>query len=147
MNSLSIDDIMKILPHRYPFLLVDRVKEWVAGETLWAQKNVTINEPFFAGHFPQMPIMPGVLIIESLAQAAGILAYLTEEKTGQDFLIYLASVDKAKFKKPVRPGDLLNLHIKFLMSRSKFVKVLAEAFVDDRLVCSAELVSAKGSES
>ncbi len=144
MNTLNIDAILKILPHRYPFLLVDRVQDWMAYDQIWAQKNVSINEPFFQGHFPITPIMPGVLILESLAQAAGILAYLSDQKKHEDFLFYLASVKKAKFKKPVRPGDTLNLHIKFQMSRLKFVKVLGEAFVEDHLVCSAEFVSAKG---
>jgi 3-hydroxyacyl-[acyl-carrier-protein] dehydratase len=124
--------------------MVDRVQDWVPHDRIWAQKNVTINEPFFQGHFPITPIMPGVMILESLAQTAGILAYLSDNKNAEDFLFYLASVDKAKFKKPVRPGDTLNLHIKSQMSRLKFVKVIGEAFVADRLVCSAEFVSAKG---
>jgi len=144
MNTLNIEDILKILPHRYPFLMIDRVSEWKAFDYIWAHKNVTINEPYFQGHFPGMPIMPGVMLLESLAQAAGVLAYLSDEKNHEDYLFYLASINNAKFKKRVCPGDTLNLHIKFHMSRLNFVKVYCKAYVNNQLVCSADLVSAKG---
>jgi len=144
MQTLTLDDILKILPHRDPFLMIDRVSEWKKFDYIWAHKNVTLDEPYFQGHFPGQPIMPGVLIIESLAQAAGVLAYLSEEKKPEDYLFYLASLNNAKFKKRVYPGDTLDLHIKFHMGRLNFVKVYGEAYVNKNLVCSVDILSAKG---
>jgi 3-hydroxyacyl-[acyl-carrier-protein] dehydratase len=111
---MDIGKIMSLLPHRYPFLLVDRVVECTPGESLLAIKNVTINEPFFQGHFPHLPVMPGVLIIEALAQACGLLAFVTREQApDEDTTFLLVSLDKARFRKPVVPGDQLMLRVSF----------------------------------
>ncbi len=109
MTELNIQEILKRLPHRYPFLLVDRVTEYERGVSLRAIKNVTMNEPHFQGHFPGFPVMPGVLIIEALAQAAAILAFVSEDKYGENAAVYFAGIDKARFRKPVTPGDQLEL--------------------------------------
>lgn len=143
-QSLCIVDIMKKIPHRYPFLLIDKVGKWTAHESIEVYKNVTINEPYFQGHFPGQPVMPGVLIIEALAQAAGILAYLSEDKSHEDFLFYLAGIENARFKQMVVPGDQLRLEVKYKVKKSKFWKVFGQAFVGDKLVCCADLISAKG---
>ena len=109
---MDIHEILEYLPHRYPFLLIDRVVEVVPGKSIHAYKNVTINEPFFVGHFPHHPVMPGVLIMEALAQAAGILSFKTEDKKPtQNDVFYFAGIDEARFKRPVMPGDQLNLHV------------------------------------
>ncbi len=140
----DILSIRETLPHRYPFLLVDRVQTVQPGEFLVAIKNVTINEPFFNGHFPQQPIMPGVLIIEALAQASGILAYWTEYETSPEELpLYLlAGVEKARFKRPVLPGDQLTLHTQILQRRSRICRFQTRACVGEELACSAEILSA-----
>ncbi|MBM4222420.1 MAG: 3-hydroxyacyl-ACP dehydratase FabZ [Gammaproteobacteria bacterium] len=143
MNSLSIKEIMEILPHRYPFLLIDRVQSWIENESIIAIKNVSINEPFFQGHFPTHPIMPGVMMIEALAQAAGVLAYLSDRKSYQDYVYYLAAVEKAKFRKPVVPGDRLQLYVHFETRKERFDKVAGRIFVADTLVCEAHMISAK----
>lgn len=135
--------IMEVLPHRYPFLLVDRVDEMELGQRIVATKNVTINEPFFPGHFPGHPIMPGVLIIEAMAQVGGILAYKTAEsrqsgKFGRK-LTYFMGIDKAKFRRPVNPGDTLRLELTLLQERAPYWKLQGRAFVDGKLVCEAEL--------
>lgn len=143
-RTLCVQKIMEKIPHRYPFLLIDRVAHWKEHESITAYKNVSFNEPFFQGHFPGTPVMPGVLILEAMAQAAGILAYLSEEKTYNDYLFYLAGVENARFKKMVVPGDILRFEITFKAKKSKFLKVHAQAFVADTMVCSADLMSAKG---
>ncbi|WP_297528999.1 3-hydroxyacyl-ACP dehydratase FabZ [Thiohalobacter sp.] len=140
-GTLDINQIMQHLPHRYPFLLIDRVLSYTPGETLLGYKNVTFNEPFFQGHFPQKPIMPGVLIIEALAQATGLLAFRTvEQKAERDTLYYLVGVDKVRFKRPVEPGDRLMLEVKVKTTRRGIWVFDAEARVDDQLVASAEIM-------
>lgn len=143
-KTYDIQKIMKFLPHRYPFLLVDRVIEITEGEKITALKNVTINEPFFQGHFPNAPIMPGVLIIEAMAQASGILhiASMPEEKHGS--LIYFMGIDKVKFRKPVVPGDQLILKMKILKQRAKAIKLSGVAIVNDKTVAEAELMATIG---
>jgi beta-hydroxyacyl-ACP dehydratase FabZ len=133
-------ELMDILPHRYPFLLVDKVVELEIGQRVVAIKNVTVNEPFFVGHFPGNPIMPGVLIIEMLAQAGGVMMLAVDENKGK--LAYLASVEKARFRKPVQPGDTLVAEITLVKGRAGMGWVKAEAKVGDKLVCEAELAFA-----
>jgi len=140
-GTLDINEIMQHLPHRYPFLLIDRVLSCTPGESLLGYKNVTFNEPFFQGHFPQKPIMPGVLIIEALAQATGLLAFRTvEQKAERDTLYYLVGVDKARFKRPVEPGDQLMMEVKVKTTRRGIWVFDAEARVDDRVAASAEIM-------
>lgn len=142
MNTLEIGAILELLPHRYPFLLIDRVLQWSTDEGLTALKNVTINEPFFNGHFPHHPVMPGVLIIEALAQAAALLSFLTEEvKAHQEGLYYLVGLDHVRIKRPVVPGDTLILNAKLLKSRKNLLKYAGTAYVGDELAASAELLA------
>lgn len=137
---IDIKGIMEILPHRYPFLLVDRIVELERGKTLTAIKNVTINEPFFQGHFPGEPVLPGVLILEAMAQAASILACLSDpELIGR--LAYFAGVDKARFRRVVRPGDQLVLRISMIKQKGKVIKMAGQAFVDEQLATEAELMA------
>ncbi len=135
---MDIQEIAAILPHRYPFLLVDRVLSFETSKKMVALKNVTINEPFFQGHFPGHPIMPGVLIIESMAQVGGILAYKSANGTeGQ--LVYFLGIDKAKFRKPVLPGDQLRIEVEVLRQRPPYWKLKGMAYVGEQLVAEAEL--------
>jgi len=137
--EINIQQILEILPHRYPFLLVDRVVE-LTSDAVVGLKNVTINEPFFQGHFPSFPIMPGVLILEALAQTGGILAYsLAPDLRGNP--VYFTGIDKVRFRKPVRPGDQLILKIRLLKQRGAVFKMNGEAFVDEQLVAEAELMA------
>lgn len=148
MTSMKINEIFKYLPHRYPFLLVDRVLEVEEGKRLVAIKNVTINEPFFAGHFPSEPVMPGVLIVEAMAQAAGVLIFtITKKLPSKDNLFFLAGVDNARFKRVVVPGDQLRMEIELLKVKRDIYKFKTQAYVDGDLVCSAEIMNAKGSIS
>jgi len=141
-QSLDLDEIQRILPHRYPFLLVDRIISLELGKRIVGVKNVSINEPFFQGHFPGRPIMPGVLIIEALAQTGGILALLsTPEHLGNPF-IFLMTMDKVRFRKPVLPGDQLRLEVESLRGGQKFWRMQCRAFVDGTLVTEAELMAA-----
>ncbi|MDI6687242.1 MAG: 3-hydroxyacyl-ACP dehydratase FabZ [Desulfobacterales bacterium] len=142
--TYDIQKIMDLLPHRYPFILVDRVIQLIPGEKIVALKNVTINEPFFQGHFPGNPIMPGVLILEAMGQAGGLLAYsfLPEEKQGG--IIYFMGMDKVKFRKPVMPGDQLILEARILKQRLKAIKMSATATVDKKIVAEAELMATFG---
>jgi beta-hydroxyacyl-ACP dehydratase FabZ len=135
---LDIDAIREILPHRYPFLLVDRIEE-LETERVVGIKNVTVNEPFFAGHFPDYPVMPGVLIIEAMAQVAGVLV-LSGIPDRKSKLVLLAGVDGAKFRKPVRPGDQLRMEMKILRSRASMAKVSGVATVDGAIVAEAEML-------
>ena len=141
--KMDIQEIMRKLPHRYPFILVDRVLELVPGERVVALKNVTINEPFFVGHFPGHPVMPGVLIIESLAQACAILAFVTlEAKEGDGTLFYFAGIDATRFKKPVVPGDQLRLEAEMGRSRRGIAKFTGRVLVDGQVVCETEMLCA-----
>jgi len=137
-RALDIDAIREILPHRYPFLLVDRIEE-LEAERVVGIKNVTVNEPFFAGHFPDYPVMPGVLIIEAMAQVAGVLV-LSGIPDRKSKLVLLAGVDGAKFRKPVRPGDQLRMEMKILRSRASMAKVSGTATVDGAIVAEAEML-------
>ncbi len=144
-RELDIRDILRYLPHRYPFLLIDRVLDYTPGQSLTGLKNVTFNEPFFSGHFPQRPIMPGVLIIEALAQATGILAFVTSSSQppdGQE-MYYLAGVDKTRFKRPVEPGDQLILEVGLLRSKRGIGVFAAAARVDGQVAMTAELMCAR----
>lgn len=143
LNSLDIQEIMALLPHRYPFLLIDKVLDYTPGESLTAVKNVTINEPVFTGHFPGMPIFPGVLILEALAQATGILGFKTVTERSENELYLFAAIDEARFKKPVVPGDTMILEVKFLKERRNMWKFYGEAKVDGQVVCCAELMCAR----
>ncbi len=136
---LDIKEIMNILPHRYPFLMVDRVIEMEPGKRIVGIKNVTINEPFFQGHFPGHPVMPGVLIVEAMAQVAGILAYLSSDDEIRSKVCYFMSIDNARFRKPVIPGDLLRLEMESTMNRRGIWGFNGKAYVDDKLVADAEL--------
>lgn len=137
---LRFDQLKRYLPHRYPFMLVDRVNACRSGDWIVGHKNVSINEPFFQGHFPEDPIMPGVLIVEALAQVSGILAFITEGKTAEDgYLFLFAGIDKVRFKCPVVPGDQLVLKSKLVTQRRHIYKFECQAFVDDKIVANADL--------
>ena len=139
--EMNINEVKNYLPHRYPFLLIDRVLELEVGKSLVAIKNVTFNEPQFTGHFPAQPIMPGVLIVEALAQATGILAFKSEVGKPKDGQIYmLVGVDKARFKRMVEPGDQLRLEVEVLTVKRGMWKFACKALVDDSVVASAELM-------
>jgi 3-hydroxyacyl-[acyl-carrier-protein] dehydratase len=137
---MDIREIEQILPHRYPFLLVDRVVEVVPGQKLIAYKNVSINEPFFSGHFPGHPVMPGVLIVEALAQAAALLA-IKSGGNAHDKLIYLAAIDNARFRKPVVPGDRLQLEVEIVKHKGAIWKQKGLATVDGARVAEAEFLA------
>jgi 3-hydroxyacyl-[acyl-carrier-protein] dehydratase len=142
-NTIDVQEIQQLIPHRYPMLLVDRVEDYEPGKWLHAIKNVTINEPIFTGHFPELAIFPGVLILEALAQATGILGFKSAEAREQDEMYLFASIDNAKFKQPVVPGDTLHLHVEFLKERRGMWKFYGEAKVEGKVVCSAELMCAR----
>lgn len=136
---MDIQKIQSLLPHRYPFLLIDRVLESEPGKRLVAIKNVSINEPFFQGHFPSKPVMPGVLLIEAMAQATGLLAMESAE-VPKEAIYYLVGVDKARFKRPVVPGDQLVFEVEVLKNRREIWVFAAEAKVDGKMVASAEIM-------
>ncbi|MBC2695132.1 MAG: 3-hydroxyacyl-ACP dehydratase FabZ [Desulfobacteraceae bacterium] len=140
-NEYDIQKIMSLLPHRYPFLLIDRILEVVTNEKVVALKNVSINEPFFQGHFPGSPIMPGVLILEAMAQAGGVLVFISLPEERHGALIYFMGINKVKFRKPVLPGDQLLLEIKMLKQKAKAVKMSGTAFVDEKVVAEAEFMA------
>ncbi|MDN4500941.1 3-hydroxyacyl-ACP dehydratase FabZ [Alteromonadaceae bacterium BrNp21-10] len=140
LNQADIEEIMSLLPHRYPFLLVDRVTEMEAFKSISAYKNITFNEPCFMGHFPGKPIFPGVLILEALAQAAGVLGFKSSAKT--DELYLYAGIDKARFRSPVVPGDRLDLEVKLIKERRGIWKFSGVASVDGKEACSAEFMCA-----
>ncbi len=144
MTELSINKIKNYLPHRYPFLLLDRVLEVNPGESIKALKNVTVNEPFFHGHFPEQPLMPGVLIIEAMAQAAAILGVISGAESRDDLddiLYYLVGVDNARFRKTVVPGDKLIIEVKFITVKRNIWKFSATASVNDKIVANTELLT------
>ena len=143
-KTYDVQDIMKFLPHRYPFLLIDRILDIVPGEKVVALKNVTINEPFFQGHFPENPIMPGVLIIEAMGQAGGVLAYESLPEKNQGAVIYFMSMDKVKFRKPVVPGDQILFEMQILKQRSTTFKMSGMAKVDGKVVAEAEMMATIG---
>lgn len=142
-KTLNINQIRELLPHRYPFLLIDRVTNYIEGETLSALKNITYNEPIFTGHFPKQPIFPGVLMLEAMAQATGLLAFISFGAPGENELYYFASIDKAKFRRPVGPGDQLRIEVKFIKSRRGIARFEGKITVDDELVCSADMMCAR----
>lgn len=139
LDAMDIQKIQSLLPHRYPFLLIDRVIDSEPGKRLVAIKNVTINEPFFQGHFPSKPVMPGVLLIEAMAQATGLLAMESAE-VPKEAIYYLVGVDKARFKRPVVPGDQLVFEVELLKRRREIWVFTAEAKVDGNMVASAEIM-------
>lgn len=141
MVKMDIHRVLSLLPHRYPFLLVDRVVEFKPDDQLIGLKNVTFNEPFFTGHFPVRPVMPGVLIIEALAQATGLLAMESRpDEVSEKSLYYFVGIDKARFKRPVEPGDQLFLDVKVLNVKRGIWKFSGEARVEDRMVASADIM-------
>ena len=137
---LDITQIQAILPHRYPFLLVDRIIEYEPGKRVVGIKNVTLNEPFFQGHFPGAPVMPGVLIVESMAQTAGVMMLANLPDRDQK-LVFFTGIDGAKFRRPVVPGDQLRLELTVLRLRPRYIKLRGEAYVDGQLVAEAEISS------
>lgn len=140
-TTFDIRDIMRLLPHRYPFLLVDRVIAHEEGVSITAIKGVTYNEPFFVGHFPELPTMPGVLILEALAQVCGILAVLKSGLSSEHGLIlYFAGIDNARFKRPVVPGDLLTMHAVLVKHKRDVWKFTTKAMVGEQLACQAEMM-------
>ncbi|MFI4922689.1 MAG: 3-hydroxyacyl-ACP dehydratase FabZ [Burkholderiales bacterium] len=140
---MDISEIMQYIPHRYPFLLVDRVISITPGKNIVAIKNITINEPFFVGHFPNQPIMPGVMILEALAQTSAILSFKSDNfKVNDDSVYYLVGIDNARFKKPVVVGDQLMLHATLMRHIKGFWKFTAQAKVGDDVVAEAELICA-----
>lgn len=142
-ESVDINQLFHLLPHRYPFILVDKVLDYKPFDYLVAIKNVTINEPYFTGHFPGNPIMPGVLMLEALAQASAVLSNLSRKASeGHAFLYFFAGIDKARFKHIVTPGDQLRLEVKLMGQKRDFWRMQGEAYVGDKLACSAELMSA-----
>jgi beta-hydroxyacyl-ACP dehydratase FabZ len=140
MAAMEQAEIQSLLPHRHPFLLVDRIKELEPDRRIVGIKNVTVNEPFFQGHFPGRPVMPGVLIIEAMAQVGGVLAFKSAAPMCKP-VVYLTGIDGAKFRKPVVPGDQLRFEVDVLKKRPPFWKMQAKAFVDNELVCEAEVTA------
>ena len=143
LNGFNIQEIMALLPHRYPMLLVDKVVDYEAGKYLHAIKNVTANEPIFTGHFPGQPVFPGVMILEAMAQATGLLGFKTTEGRADNELYLFAAIDNARFKQPVYPGDTMHLHVDFIKERRNLWKFYGEAKVDGKVVCTAELMCAR----
>lgn len=141
-SIITIEEIIKLIPHRYPMLLVDRVLSFEPNEKIIALKNVTINEPYFVGHFPGAPVMPGVMIVEAMAQSSAILVVKSLGPQMHGKLVYFMSIDGAKFRKPVTPGDSLHFHVTTLQSRGSVWKMSCEAYVDQKKVAEA-IVTAK----
>lgn len=146
IQTLNIEKILELLPHRYPFLLVDRVIDFEKLQWLRAVKNVTLNEPFFQGHFPGNPIFPGVLILEAMAQATGILAFISVGKLGVGELYYFAGIDEARFKRPVVPGDQMFMEVTFEKTRRGVTRFKGVATVDNKIVCEATMMCARSQE-
>ena len=139
--TMDIHEILRLLPHRYPFLMVDRVSAIEVGKSIQAIKNVTINEPFFNGHFPRRPVMPGVLMLEAMAQAAALLSFATQGVTPDDKTVYyFAGIDAARFKRPVEPGDQLVMDVTLLRAKSGIYKFKGTTHVGEELACEAELM-------
>ena len=144
METYNIREIMSFLPHRYPFLLIDRIIALDPGKSVKALKNVSMNEPFFQGHFPDIPVMPGVLILEALGQAGGVLAYVSLPEKLKKHLVYFTSIDKARFRKPVVPGDQLVLESRLVNIRSRAVRMSGIAKVEGKKVAEAEMMAVIG---
>ncbi|HUB08354.1 MAG TPA: 3-hydroxyacyl-ACP dehydratase FabZ [Myxococcales bacterium] len=138
---MNVEDIQKLLPHRFPFLMVDRVVEIVPDRLLKAYKNLSANEEFFEGHFPGHPVMPGVLMVEALAQAAALFAFKSMGMSEQQHVVYLMGLDAVRFRRPVTPGDRLDLEVTPLKRKGKIWKMRGEARVDGQLACEAELLA------
>lgn len=142
--EMDINEIMTLIPHRYPFLLLDRIIDMELGKSVVALKNISMNEPFFTGHFPNRPVMPGVLMLESMAQAAAVLAYKsTNTKPSDGILFYFATIENARFKRVVIPGDQLRLEVKVLRAKLDVWKLEGCAYVGEELACSAEFMSVR----
>ncbi len=141
---IDIRGILDLLPHRYPFIMVDRIIDLEAGKTITGLKNVSMGEPFFQGHFPGEPVMPGVLILEGMAQVGSILAYLSAPENIGDRLVYFAGLDKVRFRRVVRPGDQLIFRLKMIRLKTKIAKMTGKAYVDDQLATEAELMATFG---
>ena len=137
-TSADLSRIMRMIPHRYPFLLIDRVEQIRKGESGIGIKNVTINEPFFQGHFPSEPVMPGVLIVEAMAHSAGVVVVESLGMIDQDLLVYFMTIDNCRFRAKVAPGDVLELHVQITRSRAKVYRFASKAFVKGKLVAEAE---------
>jgi beta-hydroxyacyl-ACP dehydratase FabZ len=146
-TKIDIQQILDLMPHRYPLLLIDRIIDIVPGEKIVALKNVTFNEPFFQGHFPDAPIMPGVLIVEAMAQAGAMLYLDSLHREDRNYIFYFMGLDKVRFRKPVVPGDQMILESKILRIRSNAIKMAATAVVDNALVAEAELLATMGEKS
>ncbi|QGV99881.1 3-hydroxyacyl-ACP dehydratase FabZ [Klebsiella pneumoniae] len=146
-HTLHIEEILELLPHRYPFLLVDRVLDFEEGRFLRAVKNVSVNEPFFRGHFHGKPILPGVLILEAMAQATGILAFKSVGKLEPGELYYFAGIDEARFKRPVVPGDQMIMEVTFEKTRRGLTRFKGVALVDGKVVCEATMMCARSREA
>ncbi|HZD53076.1 MAG TPA: 3-hydroxyacyl-ACP dehydratase FabZ [Woeseiaceae bacterium] len=144
VRELDVAGIMKLLPHRYPFLLIDAVTGYTPGESITAIKNVTVNEPYFQGHFPGRPVMPGVLIIEAMAQAGGVLSYMTSRDRDPDLIYYLAGVDSARFRRPVAPGDTLEIRAVVEKVRRGVWFYACEACVEGATAVTAKILCAPG---
>lgn len=142
-KTMNITEIQSLLPHRYPFLLINSVTDYEEGKYLIGLKNVSVNEPQFTGHFPQLPVFPGVLILEAMAQATGLLAFKTFGAPKENELYYFASIDEAKFRKPVTPGNQLMVEVEFLKERRGIALFNGVAKVDGDVVCSAQLKCAR----
>lgn len=138
---IDIQGILELLPHRYPFILVDRILDFDKGKTITGLKNVSMGEPFFQGHFPGEPVMPGVLILEGMAQVGGLLAYLSAPEMIGEKLVYFAGLDKVRFRKIVRPGDQLIFKLDMIRQKTKLTKMAGKAYVNDELVTEAELMA------
>lgn len=146
LNALDVEEILELLPHRYPFLLVDKVIEFRAFKYLRAVKNISVNEPFFQGHFPGKPIFPGVLILEAMAQATGILAFKSLGRLEEGELYYFAGVDEARFKRPVVPGDQMIMDVTFEKTRRGLTRFNGVATVEGKVVCEATMMCARSRE-
>jgi 3-hydroxyacyl-[acyl-carrier-protein] dehydratase len=143
-ESIDILEILRLLPHRYPFLLVDRILAITPEKDIVGLKNVTINEPFFQGHFPERPVMPGVLILEGMAQVGGILAFYSEPENIGKKVLYFVGIDKARFRQPVTPGDQIHFKLELLKRRRGIWQMAAQALVNEKLVAEAELMASFG---
>jgi len=140
-QKIDILEIMRVLPHRYPFLMVDRITSLIPSKRVTGIKNVTINEPFFHGHFPGQPILPGVLLLEGMAQTGGVMAFFSEPEMIGDKLVYFAGIDKARFRKPVVPGDQVIFQLELLKHKRMVMVMKGQALVDDEVVAEAQLMA------